>query len=740
MTRLLALSLLLAVSAAAQPAETAGRVLDALTGAPVPGATIRVDGTARGTAADADGRFRLALGAADHLLRVSAVGYVAQRVAHHGSGPLVVRLAPSTSALTGVTVDGERTVAGDPSVSTRTPATTDDLLAHLPGVALIQRANFAWEPVVRGYQGSQISLTVDGMPVYGACVDRMDPASSYVEPENLRAVEVARGGADLSHGSQIGGAVDLVTERPVVGAPLAVEVESGIESQGTAHRLRGVVSGSAGPLALRVSGSYRSAGDYAPGGGEAIPTSGYSKRNLAAAAVWQIADGHALTAQALLDDAWLVGYPALLMDATLAQARIGSLTYTGRAPGADALTARLYHTRVDHAMDDRFRDVMARPVMRGMYMPMAGYTDVWGGRVDAERMVGATHVSLTADAHRVGQFGDMWMYSLFPGIRDMYLLNVGDARATNAALAGHLHRSLTDRLTVEASARLDASWRDARREEIRSVFAARYGSADLARRLLVPSASATATLALTPRTRLRASVADAGRLPSLVEMYGHYVYNYVDGYFYTGRPDVRPERSRQVEVGVSHARPGLALEAAAFAHQLRDLVVGVPDTSVTAGLSGSTYRFRLTDNAARGWMAGGELSGLLDLSGRLPGVELAASVSATAGHNTSFDEPLPLMPPVGGVVALRYARGAWSGEAESRWALAQNRVARVSAAERATDGFNVLALRLGWRPAGPFRVQAGVENLLDARYREHLALSDLAARGRSVYAAVTVAL
>jgi len=33
-------------------------------------------------------------------------------------------------------------------------------------------------------------------------------------------------------------------------------------------------------------------------------------------------------------------------------------------------------------------------------------------------------------------------------------------------------------------------------------------------------------------------------------------------------------------------------------------------------------------------------------------------------------------------------------------------------------------------------VQAGVENLLDTFYQEHLAISDLAARGRSIYVAV----
>ena len=189
----LLLVLLAAATASAQGAVE-GVVLDAETEAPVVGATVRVDGTGRGVAADADGRFRIALQGGDHWLVVIGrrLRARARRTPTTGTA-WRVRLAPTATAFDAVTVEGERAVAGAPSAPTKTPATTEDLLARLPGVRMIQRANFAAEPVVRGYQGGQVSLTIDGMPVYGACVDKMDPASSYVEPENLAAVEVSKG-------------------------------------------------------------------------------------------------------------------------------------------------------------------------------------------------------------------------------------------------------------------------------------------------------------------------------------------------------------------------------------------------------------------------------------------------------------------------------------------------------------------------------------------------------------------
>lgn len=736
---LLMLATLLAMPATAQTDTATGRVTDAATGAPVVGANVRPDGAAgRGAATDADGRFRFPREARDAALVVSAVGYETARVPlPDGLVPVEVALQPATSALDVVTVDGARGVAAEPSAPRHALATTEDLLARLQGVSLVQRGAFAAEPVVRGYSGGQIALLVDGMPVVGACVDKMDPASSYIEPENLESVTVTRGAADLSVGSQVGGAVAFATERPRFGVPVAASVETGVESQGAARRARASANVSHGAVAVRASGSYRAADDYAAGGGETVATSGYNKRNGALAASLRLPGGGTLMAQGLADDAWLVGYPSLWMDATLASARVAALVYTGPAPHTDGVEARLYRTSVRHAMDDRFRDVRARPVMRGMYMPMAGTTTTWGARAEGAHTHGGTHVGLVADVHRTAQFGDMWMYSVYPGIQDMYLLNVGDAHALNGSLAADARRALSRRWTAAASARLDATTRGVDRADMRDLFRRRYGLAaddDLSRSRLVPSVSASLTYAVMPATRLRVSLAEAGRLPTLVEQYGHYVFNYTDGYFYTGRPDLPTERSAQLEVGVAHASRWLAVEATAFGHLLRNVVVGVADPTTTAGAPGSTYRFRLTSAAARATLVGGEASARLDLGAvGVPGLDVAATLNVVYGHNAELHEALPMLPPTGGMVAVRYRRGAFAGEAETRWAMPQNHVAATFAGELPTDGFAVAALRGTWRPSAAVALSGGVENLFDVRYAEHLTLADVPSRGRSLF-------
>lgn len=108
----LPLLVLLATPAAGQSVE--GRVTDAETGEPVVGAAVRLAGTERGVAADAGGRYALALGwGGPFRLVVSAVGYAAAEeagtVATGETLRLDVALAPRAVEAGTVVVTATRT-------------------------------------------------------------------------------------------------------------------------------------------------------------------------------------------------------------------------------------------------------------------------------------------------------------------------------------------------------------------------------------------------------------------------------------------------------------------------------------------------------------------------------------------------------------------------------------------------------------------------------------------------------
>lgn len=724
--------------------QVSGQILDEVQLSPIPFASILVKGSNVGTASDIDGNFSLVLSHGAYILKVSAIGYQTKdfplEVTMDQDEALEIHLRPSVLQMDEVMVRADASSTSDIAAPQGKLNATEDLLQRVSGVEMIQRANFAWEPAIRGMSGGQVGLVIDGMKIYGACVDKMDPASSYVEPENLEKLEVTKGGFDLTQASQIGGSVNLITEKPDFTRPYELQVETGYESVAALRRMRVAGGGTRGRFATRGSFSYRKAEDFSPGGSSPIPNSGFEKRNYKISLASKLSDRHSLTASFLGDDAWNIGYPVLLMDARLAQARIYSLAYQGTlsSPLLKTIEGRAYHNRVDHHMDDRDRDVMERPVMRGMLMPMYGYTDTWGGLIRTDGNLGKNRIGLTLDAHQVKQFGDMWMFSLYPNIPDMYLLNLGDVVALNTATTVEASRSIAKKINLLINARLDVSWRDVEREEMKSIFRARYGVEKLANQYRFLSGSAIVEYALRPTTRLRLSLANTARLPSNVENYGHYVYNYVDGYFYTGNPLLKPERSRQLELGLEHTTRNMALRFSAFYNSLRDYIIGVSDPGIGDDLAGRTtvYRFRVYQNAERAMLAGAEMSGLYEV---FSGLDLAGSLSYTYGHNISLNDPMPMVPPLKGFVSIRYRQERWWSEMESRWAMPQNR-ASMAADEDKTDGFNVLSIRGGVQVVSQVALKMGIENILDTFYHEHLSIGNLPGRGRNVFVAMSLSL
>lgn len=718
-----------------------GRVLDAVTGEALVMATVLVPGRDTGSATDNYGHFSLLLPPGSHTLRVSSVGYATRLVpVTVGSGheeELVVRLQPAVIPIDAVVVTGAALRVSDPAASSHHMHATEDLLDRVPGADFIQRANFAWEPVVRGLSGGQVGLVIDGMKVVGACVDKMDPTSAYVEVENLERLELSKGGFDLTQASQIGGTVNLVTRSPGFDRSFYAKAELGVAS--AAAERRGHVTGGVarGKTSIRGSFSYKTASDFHPGSAASVPNSGYQKNNYKFDAARRLGERHEVMASFLADNAWDVGYPVLLMDATLAAARIYSVshTWTPRSPRLEQWESRVYHNTVDHWMDDFGRDVMQRRVMRGMNMPMYGATRTSGGISTLDMALGPRTLGITLDAYETKSYGDMWMFSVFEHVPNMYLLNLGDVRVRHGALSADFSTPLHSRMSARFNARLDISPRDVLRDEAAAILRGRWGVDDVSSTYVLGGASGTLVYAAGASTRLRLALAYVGRLPTHVENYGHYVYNYADGYFYSGNPDLKPERSSQAELGLERWTRRSGLKANLFVNHVSHYIVGL-DNEGLAGGSG-TLRFRTYENARAAVLVGGELSGTMALA---EGLEVAGTAAYTRGQNLEVHEPLYLIPPLTGLLSIRLDRKRWWSELESRMAMPQNRVAHIVAGENGTDGYFVLNARGSIRLAPEINLRLGVENVFDTFYHEHLSIGDLPSLGRNLYAAAALSL
>ena len=94
----------------------------------------------------------------------------------------------------------------------------------------------------------------------------------------------------------------------------------------------------------------------------------------------------------------------------------------------------------------------------------------------------------------------------------------------------------------------------------------------------------------------------------------------------------------------------------------------------------------------------------------------------TQSRDTLAEQPLPMIPPLETRLGIRLQEpleARYGRELSARVVARQNRVATLLV-EESTPAFATLDLRGFWRPTDRFTVIAGVENLTDKHYQEHL--------------------
>ena len=95
----------------------------------------------------------------------------------------ILAAEPDTTVARELTVDevvivstasrgGQRSVKGQ-------AASIDEHIGNLRNVAMVRRGSYAWEPVVNNMPTERLSTTIDGMKIFYACTDKMDPVTSY---------------------------------------------------------------------------------------------------------------------------------------------------------------------------------------------------------------------------------------------------------------------------------------------------------------------------------------------------------------------------------------------------------------------------------------------------------------------------------------------------------------------------------------------------------------------------------
>lgn len=441
---------------------------------------------------------------------------------------------------------------------------TDKLLESMGGVTLIKRGNYAQEPTIRGLNAGQINTTIDGIQMFGACTDRMDPISSYVEPVNLESINLATGPNGDQFGSGIGGGLNFKLKKAKLGDEKVISgiIGTGFETNSNAMRFLGGIQFSKKRFALQVNSIYRKASDYIAGDRQKINFSAYEKWNVSANAVFKINRENSIVLDYLQDDGRNIGYPALTMDVSFANAKVGALSHLLKRSGKIlyALETKLYYNFIDHAMDDTKRPSELVP----MHMDMPGTSQTFGFYINSSWKFGQKHfVKIKVNGFQNDLHAEMTMY---PKIgKEMFMLTIPDTRRSLIGCDLSDKWLLSKKITLEFGARADYSFSEITTELGRQTMTSFYSDV-ISKKHLIWNAFVQSSFKLNRSVSIHGGASRASRVPTLQELYGFYLFNRMDNYDYLGNPDIKPETSWNFNFGFSVNRKKVNVEAKLFSY------------------------------------------------------------------------------------------------------------------------------------------------------------------------------
>ena len=601
----------------------------------------------------------------------------------------------------------------------------DEYVAATPSLSLMSRGAFGKEPLLRGMNTDRLTVMVDGMPVMYACIGKMDPATSYVESNNLDRIEVQSGGDELAYTSSPGGTLNLKTLDPKIGAEDKHYGRAGVELQSNGMGRNAFLKwgSSKENWGILLNTTWRARDEYRDAKGNLIDFSQYRKANLAMAMKWRPGRKNIVDADLILDEAWNVGYPALPMDVPRAGAQLFTLEWKSyRVRGkSDERSLRLFGNRVLHVMNNFTRNDGS------MRMDMPGESSVIG--------ISAGMKWKPGERQRL-YLKSEWMHSraiagmtMFPeGEKEMYMLTWPDI--ARESWAGFLsYRFGTQELEVESSMRLEAL-----RSYSRSAMGIRQWEAlgeDISRpdTRLLGGAGISLRYHQGRAFSVEAKASANLRAPTVSEQFGLYIYNASDAFVYLGNPALPNEKSLQFSLGGNYEKGSLRAGAEGFAYLFRDYIIAGIDTNLLP-LNERQSGVKVYSAIKGAHLLGGNVHFRVQLLSRLS-LMLRADYVDARDFEGDF---LPFIPPLKGTAGLRYTHKKFSLSAEISGAASQNKVSRYNA-EDATPAYCLVNVNAACNYqifSLKGKVIVSAENLTNTYFWDHLDWNNVPRPGRNI--------
>jgi len=248
-------------------------------------------------------------------------------------------------------------------------------------------------------------------------------------------------------------------------------------------------------------------------------------------------------------------------------------------------------------------------------------------------------------------------------------------------------------------------------------------ASDLNRSHIMWGGAVTASVPLSDGWTVSVGMGSVARPPDALELYSDRIpaSKAQTSAEFQGNPFLDPERSTQLDLWVEGQASQWTVRMSGFARRLDDYITLEPtEISPLLPLSPSTvYRYMNGEATFYGAEAQGSVTPVDPLT-------LRASGSYLWGRDGTLDEPALGVSPASATLGARWTLPVASAVI-SRWYLdgtvevvaEQDRVA-TTRGETSTGGYTTVDLKTGIRLIRRISLEAGVENLFDVAYTDHL--------------------
>jgi iron complex outermembrane receptor protein len=673
------------------------------------------------------------------ILAVAAVFPFAVQAEENSAGsielePVVVRdLLESTIA-----INPNFAVPDEYNRVSPTSADGGEFLRQFTGVSGSRFGGRGIDPVIRGQKETRLNILLDGAYIHGACPNRMDPPSSWAALETYEEVIVIKGVQTLEYGGGGSGGTVLFNRD----SRLLASEQDGIHGRisgmltdnGIKHDVAADVMGSNSTGYLRFLAQDKSAENYEDGDGREV-RSAFDHRQAGVIAGLTPTEDRLFEFTYENNDFSDALYPGAGMDSPEENADIFRLKYADRPMAAwlDDIKVEAYYSDVYHLMDNY--SLRTPPNYPAMHMkagqPMLRATptssDTTGGHLVMQSSTGNTEWTYGLNIQNNDKFAAF--NNMDSGTARTISFMWPDVSIEQTGIFAEAETQMADRQRLKYGMRVDYVQASAGKADEKPVAGPKTANQLYQMYYGVTASDHTETnwggllryeYDIRDDIVLFAGVSRSVRTADASERYmNRFAMNPLMQW--VGNPAIKPEQHHQLDLGIGQQNTLLNWNGVLFYDDvtdyiLRDTARGQDGTLQANGAD--IYRNIEAVLWGAEFDAAVALTRSVDLSGAL------AYVRAT--NTTDDDRPIAQTPPLNGRVALDYSIPRWGAGGRVRFAAEQDRVDEFSKQEVGpTPSYAVLDLYGNYRMNDIFNLRAGVNNVFDKTYAEHISRSNL---------------